>query len=250
MLFSNTGSNLTGTVGYQKQQYIPHMSTSVTIHAAYLPQVLSSLMYAAAGALFYKRSFNKSMFPILGTLLCFGVFNEHFTQLNVPFKLAYTFVIIARLIKVNDGVFTSRSYVLFVVVLFLAILDVRYDTMKSVVPYWTRIFPTAIAQFIRRPIWLKARLQGLRSKFGPLYLLYVSRTAIDSFGDVLFIRSLALISFVSANMAGCIFRPDNRSVIEQFYPGTTLAWRRCYHGKLMLLSLAAITVLICLQHIM
>ena len=87
-----------------------------------------------------------------------------------------------------------------------------------------------IPQFIRRPVWLKDKLQNVRSKFGPLYVLSVMeyRCIVN--------EMLVAVALFLAILAGIFFRPDNATMLTLFGIGTTPYQRRQFHRWTMMLS--------------
>ena len=101
-----------------------------------------------------------------------------------------------------------------------------------------RVFASAVAQFLRKPIWLKVKLQDMRSKMGPVYVLYVGLCAMKLKSSLPFADLEALTSFI----AGIIFKPDNGAILELLEYETKLSERLYWHGCLMIVSLVTFMI--------
>ena len=124
---------------------------------------------------------------------------------------------------------------------FLAIiLDAKFNFTETVFQPWIviRVFVSALPQFLRKPIWLKVKLQDMRSKLGPVYVLYVALCAMKHTSSLPFADLAALTSCI----AGIIFRPDNGAVLELLGYETKLPERRYWHGRLMIVSLVTFMI--------
>lgn len=223
----------------------------------------SSCAYAAAATVFYKKDFAEPVVPIAASLSVLGLLTDQLCTYPVlagsgcilacGTLLYYSFV--------NLEWVRKAAKMDFFIVFLLAILDVRFGLITNIVrfglmaniPYWDnlRIFATSVPQFIRRPSWLKAKLQDLRSKLGPMFVLFVASYAADvgAMETSTLVYFLTRLAAGSAILAGVFFRPDNSTMLslcasltnvphkEDFIPyKTSLIQRRNVHRRLMVTS--------------
>jgi hypothetical protein len=238
------------SVSGHNEMKIHDADESTTDSLVYVQVILSCLMYAAAGTIFYKKSFNSDMFSTVMTFAHLGLFANCFGQSHPIVTVTCLLVMTTRMVMACPKWYKSLNTVVLFAVLFMALLDAQVAFLWSL-PYWVRIIVTALPQFIRRPLWLKAKLQDVRSKMGPLYVLYVTlvtKDILENRNNHLVWQCLAVIAMVSAIVAGAVFKPDNKAAMELFCTGTTLSSRKYYHARLMITSLTCISIvsLVCI----
>ncbi|WAR25163.1 hypothetical protein MAR_010867 [Mya arenaria] len=126
-----------------------------------------------------------------------------------------------------------------------AFLTIKSALSSSVPWEMARVILVAMPQFLRKPTWLKAKLQGLRSKLGPMYVLFVASYFFSRWGsyDNMLADMFALFVAMVALIAGTVFRPDNATVFDLFGVRSTLSKRRFLHGQCMIVTLVLCCVM-------
>ena len=116
-------------------------------------------------------------------------------------------------------------------------------------PQWhvLRIVLIALPQFIRHPVSLKAKLQGLRSKLGPMYVLFIASYTWELFQQrqtehVFRVVAWIVIAIGSA-FAGVLTRPDNATMCEIFGLPSSYRCRKLCHKISMIGSFVCVLVL-------
>lgn len=240
------------------------------MHGITLTRLASSCAFAAAATIFYKKTFRANGMLIVGSLFLLGYVLEHFEKLSLP--------VYSSLLVLNIGLLCYSSYILrewlktaikpdiFATFLpfFLAILDVRCGLGEMLginISVWTslRISASAVPQFLRKPLWLKTKLQHIRPKLGPIYVLSVTHYVLSrTTGSVQWTSLLENMTMIAAVVAGVFFRPDNAATLDilgvLFRPGFDIEShvflrmkqpeRRYYHGRLMGVSLVCCIALV------
>ena len=239
IIYTDDGNTRTGIPGLPQVNLSNNIEPTWTF-LLYYCIVLRCSMYAAATSIFYKKSFNRDMFPTMITFLYLGLFADHFGQSHPVITVTCLCVICARMVLTYPASYYNTAWLFMVILLVLVDVSVGFEFPGSYyIPYKTRIVITALVQFIRKPTALKAKLQGIRSKFGPLYVMYVTLHCLDiiQHRDIgVVFKALAAIAITSSIVAGFMFRPDNKTVTELFNPGSTLSSRRYYHARFMIIS--------------
>lgn len=201
-----------------------------------IPQFCSTCAFAAAATIFYKKTFREDKLLSVGALSLLGLFLE--TSEIYPVSRAGVIVSLCFLwytAQKDKEWFKSAIKMDFFLVLFFAILDARVGLLP--LPYWKniRIFAAAIPQFLRRPLWLKAKLQDVRSKLGPIYVLYVSCYVLTRGTEgPEWLQRVAEMAMAFSIFAGVVFRPDNSTMLDLTTYKTKLTERRFYHRSLMI----------------
>ena len=103
-------------------------------------------------------------------------------------------------------------------------------------------FLVSLIQFVRKPLSLKNRLQGIRAFMGPIFVLYSVRTFNMFRSDDLaplhpWVCFFAFANAAMALIAGVLFRPDNGYLLmELFKWRTQRPLRRSIHRCYMIIS--------------
>lgn len=119
-------------------------------------------------------------------------------------------------------------------------------------PSWSvlRMVLIAIPQFVRKPLWLKAKLQELRSKLGPVYVLFAATHVYQLLQDRQSDWSFQLIVWVlvaiSAMLAGILTRPDNSTMCDLLHLPSSYRCRKNCHKVFMVGSYIGCLMLIAL----
>lgn len=229
----------------------------------YLPQILSSLAYAAGATIFFKKSFKREGINVVTCFILLGVILTKIESISVtwtaPALISTTAALCFSCYRNADWLPRAISVHVFMSFLF-AILDIRFGLATFIwakldgnlmpsdfEPSWTiyRLVCAAAVQFLRRPLWLKSSLQGMRSILGPIYVMCVTHYVLTSTGSgTSFLHVLlGALATILANLAGLIFRPDNSTLMELFVPNTTLLERRRYHRFSMICSFMCCIIL-------
>lgn len=234
------------------------MKTMGANFAANFQIVCSSCAFAAAATVFYKKDFSEQRLPILGCLSLLGLLAENLDKqpafLGVCCLL--TSFLLIHVSYLNRDWLTKAAKIDFFLPMLAAVLEARFGLVHLIgidIPYWAsiRIFAVAVPQFLRKPLWLKTKLQDVRSKLGPMFVMFVTTYAmsLDSSNVTFLTRYVARIAAGAAIIAGVFFRPDNSTVLNilaylmnvPYRPGfvpykTNLIQRRNVHRQLMLTS--------------
>lgn len=235
------------------------------MHGITLLRLVSSCAFATASTIFYKKTFQVNGVGIVGSVLLFGCVLELFERLPIP---VYSCLILLNIGLLCYSAYTLREWLATAtksddfftfVPFFLAILDVRCG-LGEMLGFnslaWTslRIIASAVPQFLRKPLWLKTKLQHIRPKLGPIYVLSVTHYVLTRTTDSMqWAGLLANMTMVAAVVAGVFFRPDNSAMlnlvgddIEHVFSRISrmkLPERRYYHGRLMGFSIVGCVVL-------
>ena len=238
-------------------------------------KLFSSTTYGLAATIFYKKSFRKEEIPVVFSLVLSGVLTDIIrtqlmpdlivgegeaaaTDANFKFLFAWSSLIMViiwtlYLCYQHHQLFRRTIWTSVFLAYLFAVLDVRgglgtrfwastsQRPPEHFAPTWNvyRVLISAGIQFIRNPIWLKAQLQGMRAKFGPIYILsliYYMLAAVTVDKNITVVL-MSVAAMVLASVAGIILRPDNAAVLEAMGITTTHPERRWYHGRMMGLSL-------------
>ncbi len=221
---------------------------------ASLPRLWSSLLYAACVAVVYKRSFKKERLAAAGLMLGLGTAIDAVTStgasatLNVVLAAACALVLYCS----NKWGIWQRDWIgtINLAVFLLALLDVRFLETRLLCPYVARIFLVALPQFARRPLWLKNKLQPVRSSVGPVYILYIALEGWEILTTTaqpsvlsLCEKSLVFVAMATSAVAGLLFRPDNSALLSFVKDKSTMGSRKSAHRHLMIVSFGAIAIL-------
>ena len=218
-------------------------------------EILSCVLYAAAATIFFKKTFRQNVISTVVCLVLTGTFLKYFDSCPQGLSMAMLIpfgVLIYDCRQNVDWWKTALKLDMFVVFL-LALLDVQFKLHAFVlakinVELWIlfRILCASVPQFLRKPVWLKAKLQGARSKLGPMYVLFVSCYVL-TLDRSLFHTLLGTFAAVVGIFAGVFCRPDNSTMLEVFGYSTRYQTRRKYHGRLMVASFLS-CLLLFLEH--
>lgn len=110
----------------------------------------------------------------------------------------------------------------------------------SWLPSWSvlRMVLVAIPQFVRKPLWLKAKLQELRSILGPAYVLFAATHAYQLLQGHQRDWNFQLIAWVlvaiSAMLAGLLTRPDNSTMCDLLHLPSSYRCRKNCHRVFMI----------------
>lgn len=195
-----------------------------------LLKLLQSVCFAAGATVFYRKSFQlKWTWTVLGFIL-----TGYTTSSPYPFNLLTS--VIATTISYYSWTILKGCDTWTFLTFLVAIMD-----PSTLLPFNRTTVTIAIAmiaavpQFIRcQP--LRSKLRELRARLGPVYILYVLRTAllvynIDKTGG-----QMLFFSFFVAILAGVLFRPDNGVLLSLLIVGIQAHRRRCCHRSLMIFS--------------
>ena len=123
--------------------------------------------------------------------------------------------------------------------------------LTLVLLYWDliRVLLVAIPQFLRKPVWLKAKMQGTRSKLGPVYVVFIAAFVANRFDmeNAFWCTSVGIAITATAVLAGVVFRPDNSTALDVIGVKSTLSWRRSRHGRLMIATFVGCCILFVLD---
>lgn len=189
-----------------------------------------SIYFAVAATIFYKKSFQlKWMWTILAFILA-GYLTIISFSLRLP-SLAVGLIICLYSwpILKTCNIWTFLTFV-------VAIVDpstVLY-TNKTIFTI-TIAMIAAIPQFIRcQPC--KSKLREVRANLGPVYILYVLKTALLIYNVDKRSGQMLVISFLSATIAGVFFRPDNGALLPLLSIRIRTNRRKFCHRILMIFS--------------
>lgn len=148
----------------------------------------------------------------------------------------------------EDNPFTTQSTTMYSTMFGVSYFTNALNGLWRKLPAWPvlRIILVAIPQFVRRPIALKAKLQGLRSKLGPMYVLF---TAVYVWQVIFhqkehFFRLLCwLLVVMAAAFAGILTRPDNPTMCDLFGLPSSYRCRKLFHRTLMIASFVCVLLL-------
>lgn len=197
-----------------------------------LMQVLQSAYLAAGATVFYRKSFQlKWTWTILGFVIA-GYSASLSHPLNV-LSLAVATTISYHSWTILQGC-DKWTFLVFLV----AIMDPSTCTVcpvyRSILMFATATI-AAVPQFIRcQPF--RSRFRELRAKLGPVYILYVLRTALLIYNDDKTGGQMLFISFGAAILAGILFRPDNSVLLSLLIVGIRSDKRKLCHKNLMISS--------------
>lgn len=240
----------------------------------HIPKLCSSCAFAAAATIFYKKTFREDKLHIVGAFSILGLILEYYSKNPTypVFGTSASLTLLACLCYRNqEWLKTAMKIDLYCTFLF-ALIDARFGLGEMIgLQYWKylRIVTVAIPQFLRKPLWLKTKLQDLRSILGPIYILYVSSYVMSrDINDAKRLQQIGYVAMMSSIIAGVCFRPDNSAVLDLlaylwkvycdvvrmiFRPEdvdiehvpykTKRSERRYYHGRLMVCSLGCCTIM-------
>lgn len=202
------------------------------MHLNILLQVLQSAYLAASATVFYRKHFElKWTWTILGFIVA-----GYSTSLSYSFNLL-SLAAAPAIIYYSWSIVRGCDLWTFLTFL-VAIMDPSTYTLCPVIRTtltFTTALCAAVPQFMRcQPFMI--RFRELRARLGPVYILYVLRTALLIY-DVDKAKGLMLfVSFLFAILAGVLFRPDNSVLLSLFIVGVRRNIRKCIHRSLMILS--------------
>ena len=222
-----------------------------------LSQLVSCIFYAAGATLFFKKTFRGNILPTVLSMVLIGAILEQTDTLSLKTgtKCSCLLILTACALVYNcrqhfDWLKTGLKMDMFVFFL-LAFIDVNFKGHRTIFTNmcdyqfcpedveltWNlvRLLVTACPQFLRKPIWLKAKLQGIRSKLGPMYVLYITCYVINLEKNII-VTSLGTTASGLAILAGLFCRPDNSAMLELLGYSTSYRSRRKLHGRLMIAS--------------
>ena len=224
-------------------------------------QLVSCTLYAAGATLFFKKTFRGNILPTVLSMVLLGAILEQTDTLPIKsFSCLLILPVCALVYNCNqhfDWLKTGLKMDMFVWFL-LAFMDVKFKGQRTLFTNmffhtfcpedveltWNlvRLLVTACPQFLRKPIWLKAKLQGIRSKLGPMYALFITCYVINLENDII-VTSLGTTASGLAILAGIFCRPDNSAMLELLGYSTSYRSRRKLHGRLMIASFVSSMVL-------
>lgn len=107
-----------------------------------------------------------------------------------------------------------------------------------------RILLIALPQFIRKPVWLKGKLQGIRSKLGPIYVLFIASHVctliFENQQKDLTRLYLWYASGIASVFAGVLTRPDNSTMCDLLRFPSSYRCRKLCHKIAMVSSFMVI----------
>lgn len=203
-----------------------------------LLQVLQSTCLAAGATLFYRKSFE-----LKWTWTIFGFIVAGYSA-SLSYPLNVLSVATTTTVSYYNWTVLKGCDKWTILTFLVAIMDPSTCKLlpfnRSTVTFATAIF-AAVPQFIRcQPF--KRKFRELRSRLGPVYILYVLRTAlliydVDKAGG-----HMLFISFGAAILAGVLFRPDNGALLSLLFVGVRSNRRKVCHRKLMMFSFFMLTL--------
>ena len=225
-------------------------------------EFVSCILYAAGATLFFKKTFRLSILPTVLSMVLIGAILEQtctWSLITVSCLLILPVSALVYTCRQNfDWLKTGLKMDMFVWFL-LAFMDVKFNGHRTLVTNmffhtycpdiveltWNlvRLLVTACPQFLRKPIWLKAKLQGIRSKLGPMYALFITCYVINLEKNII-MTSLGTTASGFAILAGIFCRPDNSAMLELVGCSMKYRSRRKLHGRLMILSFVSSMVLL------
>lgn len=202
------------------------------MHLNILLQVLQSACFAASATVFYRRHFELNWtWTVLGFIVagCYTSISYSSNLLSLAAALTISYYSWSILNECDPWTFLT---------FLVAIMDPSTCTLcpfiRTTLTFATALF-AAVPQFMRCEPF-RSRCRELRSRLGPVYILYVLRTALLIY-DVDKAKGLMLfVSFLFAILAGVLFRPDNSVLLSLFIVGVRRNIRKCIHRSLMILS--------------
>lgn len=225
------------------------------------PGLPSCMCFAAALTIFYKRNFRMENLTLLFFLTLAGIsLNRSRDSASKTSDVINGALLSATLYCCMHHLKWLKSLSgNFFIAMLAAVFDCKFDILRNMILHFGilnkqstdvtfklncfRIFLVVIPQFIRKPSHLKAKLQGVRSKLGPIYVLYCTKLVSQYTCDNTALQMCAYTSVLAAVISGIVFRPDNSAVLESLGISTKLNQRRKLHGRGMLLSLLCILLL-------
>lgn len=233
-------------------------------------ECLASCVCLASGAtIFYKRTFRRNMLPMtfLFILLSISLHRSSIYKSRVSSEITFGLSCLIAYNFVKHKKWLKTLGLDFFFSFLIAVLDIEFNICKTMlenagvlshmtyylgesVVNWTRIVIVVIPQFIRKPPSIKAKLQGLRSKLGPIYVIYCAKFLMDytQYNNNTICKIQGITSLVAAILSAVVFRPDNSVILQLFGYETTLKKRRFIHGRGMIISLG-LCVLMFLQEL-
>ena len=224
-------------------------------------QLVSCILYAAGATLFFKKTFRGNILPTVLSMVLLGAILEQTDTLPLKsFSCLLILTVCALMYNCRqhfDWLKKGLKMDMFVFFL-LAFIDVKFNGHRTIFTNmceyqfcpedveltWNlvRLLVTACPQFLRKPIWLKAKLQGIRSKLGPMYALFITCYVINLENNII-VTSLGTTASGLAILAGIFCRPDNSAMLELLGYSTSYRSRRKLHGRLMIASFVSSMVL-------
>ena len=224
-------------------------------------QLVSCTLYAAGATLFFKKTFRGNILPTVLSMVLLGAILEQTDTLSLKTVSCLLILTVCALVyncrQHFDWLKTGLKIDMFVFFL-LAFFDVKFKGHRTLFTNmcdhqfcpedvdltWNlvRLLITACPQFLRKPIWLKAKLQGIRSKLGPMYVLFITCYVINLENNII-VTSLGITASGLAILAGIFCRPDNSAMLELLGYSTSYRSRRKLHGRLMIASFVSSMVL-------
>lgn len=229
----------------------------------------SCLCFASGATIFYKRTFRRDMLPLtfLFILLSISLHRSSIYKSRVSWAITFGLSCLIAYNIVKHKKWLKTLPMDFFFTFLMAVLDIEFNIYKTMlenagilshmtyylgepVVNWTRIVLVVIPQFIRNPPRIKAKLQGLRSKLGPIYVIYCAKFIMDytQYNNNTICKIQGLTSLVAAILSAVVFRPDNSVILQLLGYDTTLKKRRFIHGRGMIISLG-LCVLMVLQEL-
>ncbi|CAC5394432.1 unnamed protein product [Mytilus coruscus] len=228
-----------------------------------IPCLLSCTCFAGAVTVYYKRNFRSDKLPLVFFLILSSISSNRSVESSSRLSFIITFSlccsIVYNIVKHLKWLNTVRLD--FFLAILLTAYDYKFDILTTIgrligIPYsvgaqkctfimnFVRIMFVVIPQFIRRPSQLKAKLQGLRSKLGPIYIIYCTKFVMEyTYFGTLTLYTMGIFAVVSAVVGGVFLRPDNTAVLEILGFGTKMNQRKYFHGLGMIISFSCIALM-------
>ena len=225
----------------------------------FIDQVMCAVLLAFAGTLFYKKSFTSKELPLVFCSIVLALtFRWILKDPLQSFATTVCFLLLLDTAHRNElinSIKTSKKSMFFT--LFFVLSDSEFQlgsnllttALKADISTSTWIKVRAIfamvPQGIRKPLWLKDKLQELRSHLGPVFVISIFELAfcVENNHKTAFTRGLMYFAAFCAFLAGTIFRPDNSAVSGLFQKSTEIGRKKCHRSLMMIAS--AVLVLDC-----
>lgn len=229
-----------------------------------IPCLLSCTCFAGAVTVYYKRNFRSDKLPLVFFLILLSTSLNRSVESSSRLSCVITFILCCSVVynTVKHLKWMNTVRLDFFLAMLLTAYDYKFDISITIerlfgVPYgvgaqngtcymnFVRIMIVVIPQFLRRPTQLKVKLQGLRSKLGPIYIIYCAKFVIEyTYYGTVTLYAMGIIAVVSSVVGGVFLRPDNTAVLELLGFETKNNRRKYLHGRGMIMSFSCITLMV------
>ncbi|KAL4226591.1 hypothetical protein ACF0H5_014575 [Mactra antiquata] len=193
-------------------------------------EICSCLLFSGAATVFYKKSFDARGVPVVASLFTLALLLQNADTFLTFFYIAMTLSYLLYT-SASNAEWLRTTANLDVFLPFLAVvLDVKFDILgmigiETAYSQNLKICVAAIPQFIRKPNWLKAKLQGVRSRLGPIYVFYVTSyvTSITKSDGILqWTPMLAGAVLLGCGVTAVVYNTDNSTLHDRNTCGTVI----------------------------